>query len=70
MMFNPMMMLQQMMANMQNPQQLVSRFLPNIPVEIRNDPNQIISWMQQNGMVTHEQIQRARQMMGQQVTGK
>lgn len=70
MIFNPMMMLQQMMANMQNPQQLVSRFLPNIPAEIRNDPNQILSWMQQNGMVTQEQIQRARQMMGQQMTGK
>ena len=68
-MINPMMMLQQI-AGMQNPQQLVSRFLPNIPAEIRNDPNQILRWMQQNGMVTQEQIQRARQMMGKQMTGK
>ena len=68
-MFNPMMMLQRMMG-MQNPQQLVSRFLPNIPAEIRNDPNQIINWMQQSGMVTQEQIQQARQMLGQQMTGK
>lgn len=64
MMFNPMMMLQQMMANMQNPQQLVSRFLPNIPAEIRNDPNQIINWLQQNGKITPQQIQMAQQMMG------
>ena len=68
-MFNPMMMLQQMMG-MQSPQQMVSRFLPNIPAEIQNDPGKILSWMQQSGMVTQEQIQRARQMMGQQMTGK
>lgn len=68
-MMNPMMMMQ-MMANMPNPQQMLNQFLQRVPAEIRNDPNQIISWMQQNGMVTQEQIQRARQMMGQQMTGK
>lgn len=61
-MINPLMMIRQMVG-MQNPQQIVSRFLPNIPAEIRNDPSQVLSWMQQNGMVTEEQIQRARQMM-------
>lgn len=68
-MMNPMMMMQ-MMANMQNPQQMLNQFLQRVPAEIRNDPNQIINWMQQNGMVTQDQIQRARQMMGQQMTGK
>ena len=61
-MINPLMMIRQMVG-MQNPQQIVSRFLPNIPAEIRNDPGQILSWMQQNGMVTEEQIQRVKQMM-------
>ncbi len=67
MMFNPLM---QMMSNMMNPQQILNQFLQRVPAEIRNDPNQVLSWMQQSGMVTQEQIQRARQMMGQQMTGK
>ena len=62
-MINHMMMLQQMMSNMQNPQQMLNQFLQKVPEGIRNDPNQIISWMQQNGMVTQEQIQRVQQMM-------
>lgn len=67
MMFNPMM---QMMANMMNPQQILNRFLQGVPAEIRNNPDQVLSWMRQNGMVSEEQIRQARQMMGQQMTGK
>ena len=67
MMFNPLM---HMMSNIMNPQQILNQFLQRVPSEIRNDPNQELSWMQQSGMVTQEQIQRARQMMGQQMTGK
>lgn len=66
-MFNPMM---QMMANMMNPQQILNRFLQGVPAEIRNNPDQVLSWMRQNGMVSEEQIRQARQMMGQQMTGK
>lgn len=54
----------QMMQQFQNPQQLISRILPGVPAEIRNDPNQIISWLQQTGKITPEQIQQAQQMMG------
>lgn len=54
----------QMMQQFQNPQQLISRMLPGVPAEIRNDPNQIISWLQQTGKITPEQIQKAQQMMG------
>ena len=53
----------QMMQQFQNPQQLVSRMMPGIPEEIRNDPNQIISWMQQTGKITQEQIRMAQQMI-------
>ena len=66
MMFNPM----QMIANMMNPQQILNRFLQGVPAEIRNNPDQVLNWMRQNGMVSEEQIRQARQMMGQQMTGK
>ena len=55
---------QQMMQSFQNPQQLLQRFMPGIPEGIRNDPNQIISWLQQNGKITDQQIRMAQQMMG------
>lgn len=55
----------QMMQQFQNPQQLISRIMPGVPAEIRNDPNRIISWLQQTGKITPEQIQQAQQMMGQ-----
>ena len=48
MMFNPM----QMIANMMNPQQILNRFLQGVPAEIRNNPDQVLSWMRQNGMVS------------------
>lgn len=54
-----------MMKQLQNPQQMVRQMMPGIPEEIQNDPNKIISWMQQNGKITEQQIQMARQMMGQ-----
>lgn len=68
---NPMMMqnimnrANQMMKQLQNPQQLVRQMMPGIPEEIQSDPNKIINWMQQNGKITEQQIQMARQMMGQ-----
>ena len=54
----------QMMQQFQNPQQLLQKVLPGVPEGIRNDPNQIISWLQQNGKISEQQIQMARQMMG------
>ena len=54
----------QMMQQFQNPTQLIQQILPGVPAEIRNDPNQIISWLQQTGKITPQQIQMAQQMMG------
>ena len=54
----------QMMQQFQNPQQLIQQIFPGMPAGIRNDPNQIISWLQQNGKITDQQIQMAQQMMG------
>lgn len=54
---------QQIAGNM-NPQQLVNQYFPDAPMEIRNDPNQLIGWLQQTGKVNPQMIQMARQMMG------
>lgn len=54
----------QMMQQMQNPQQIIQQFLPGVPAQIRHDPNQIINWLQQQGRITPQQIQMAQQMMG------
>ena len=54
----------EMMQSFQNPQQLISRIMPGVPAEIRNDPNQIISWLQQTGKVTPQMMQMAQQIMG------
>lgn len=55
----------QLAKQFQNPQQLISRMIPGIPDGIRNDPNQILTWLQQTGKVSDQQIMMARQMMGQ-----
>lgn len=54
----------QMMQQFQNPQQMISQMMPGVPEGIRNDPNQIISWLQQTGKISEQQIQMAQQMMG------
>lgn len=55
----------QQLANMfQNPQQLVSRFFPDAPAEVSQDPDQLVNWLQQSGKVTPQMVQMARQMLG------
>lgn len=54
----------QMMQQMQNPQQIIQQFLPGVPAQIQHDPNQIINWLQQQGRITPQQIQMAQQMIG------
>jgi phage shock protein A len=54
----------QMAQQFQNPQQLIQQMMPDIPAEIRNNPQQIINWMQQNGRISPQQVQMAQQMMG------
>lgn len=55
----------QIAQSIQNPQQFVSKYLPGIPQEIANDPNQIINWLQQTGRVSPQQIQMVQQVMKQ-----
>jgi len=54
----------QLASGLQNPQQMIQQFMPDVPAEIRNDPEQIIQWMQQTGRVNPQMIQMARQMAG------
>ena len=55
---------QQLAGSLQNPQQLVNRFFPDAPAEVRNDPDALMNWMQQSGLVSPQMIQMARQMCG------
>lgn len=65
---NPMMAIlsraSQIAQSVQNPQQLISQFLPGIPANMSGDPNQIIQWLQQTGRVTPQQMQMASQLSG------
>lgn len=55
---------QQIAGSFQNPQQMVQQILPDAPQEIRNDPDQIIGWLQQTGRVNPQMVQMVRQIMG------
>lgn len=55
---------QQMAQQLGNPEQLVNRFFPNAPMEVRNDPDALVNWLQQSGQVNPQMVQMARQMMG------
>ena len=61
---NAMQRAQQMANSFQNPQQMVQQFFPDAPEEVRNDPNQLINWLQQTGKVNPQAVQIARQMLG------
>ena len=54
----------QLAQTLQNPQQMIQQYFPNAPAEVRNDPDQMLNWMQQSGMVTPQMVQMARQMCG------
>ena len=56
--------MQQLAAQFQNPQQLVSRFFPDAPAEVSQDPEQLVNWLQQSGRVSPQMVQMARSMMG------
>lgn len=54
----------QIAQSFQNPQQIVQQFFPDAPEEMRNDPEQLVGWLQQTGKVNPQMIQMARSMMG------
>lgn len=54
----------QLAGNFQNPQQIIQQYFPDAPEEMRNDPEQLLGWLQQSGKVDPQMIQMARQMTG------
>ena len=54
----------QIAGSFQNPQQMIQQMIPGIPLNIQNDPNQIIQWLQQTGRVSPQAVQMAQSLMG------
>jgi len=54
----------QLAGILRNPQQMIQQYFPNAPQEVRNDPDAMVKWMQQSGMVDPQMVAMARQMMG------
>lgn len=55
---------QQIAGSLQNPQQMVDRFFPDAPAEVRNDPDALTNWILQSGRATPQMVQMARNMVG------
>ena len=53
----------QIAQQFQNPQMMIQNCFPDAPMEVRNDPNSLLGWLQQTGRFSAEQIQTAKQMM-------
>ena len=53
---NPVQKLQYAYQAMQNPQAFVMQSFPDIPAEIQNNPNQILSYLQQTRNISQTQI--------------
>lgn len=58
---NPIQKMQQVMQAMQNPSAYLVQKFPDIPVYMRNDPNQIFQYLQQTRNITNGQIQQVMQ---------
>lgn len=56
---NPMQKTQYVVQALSNPVAFVQQMMPNLPPAISNDPNRILQYMQQSGMVTPQQVQEA-----------
>lgn len=54
---NPIEKMQFLMQAMRNPAAFVKQYLPDIPPQIQNDPNQILSYLQQTRHISNQDIQ-------------
>ena len=55
---------QQIMQSGQNPAVIAKQFFPDIPDEVMNSPDQVLSYIQQSRGIDSGAIQQLRQMMG------
>lgn len=54
---NPAQKMNYLMQAMANPAAFVKQMIPDIPVQIQNNPTQILSYLQQTRGITNQQIQ-------------
>lgn len=54
---NPVQKMQYIMQAMTNPAAFVKQHFPDIPTQIQNDPNQILSYLQRTRNISNQQIQ-------------
>lgn len=54
---NPVQKMQYIMQAMTNPAAFVKQHFPDIPNQIQNDPNQILSYLQRTRNISNQQIQ-------------
>ena len=54
----------QLMQSVQNPQNLVRMFFPDVPQEMRSDPDKIIQYLIGQNRITEQQVNQIRQMFG------
>lgn len=52
----------QLMQSMQNPQNLVRAFFPDVPQDMRSDPYKIIQYLIGQNRITEQQVNQIRQM--------
>ena len=61
---NPMQKMNYIMQAMTNPAAFIKQQFPDIPNDISNDPNQILSYLQRTRGITDQQINQLRNMYG------
>ena len=62
---NPMQRMQMFMQAMMNPAAYIRNQFPDIPVEIQNNPGQILSYLQKTRGISNQQVQQAQNDMQQ-----
>lgn len=60
---NPMQRMQMVMNAMQNPATFIKQKFPDIPDEIMNDPNRILSYLQQTRGISGQDIRNVQAQM-------
>ena len=58
-------MMSQFQGFLKNPMQMISRRVPNLPPNMQGDPDAIIQYMMDNGIVNQEMYNMANQISGQ-----
>lgn len=56
---------QQLQGLLQNPQEIVRRFYPDVPAEMQNDPDKILNYMIDSGRISKQQVDALRQQIAQ-----